>query len=642
MPPDKTPPVSGPGISRFFLFGLLGAATAGLADVGLALWRSADFVSVPGGLVGLLFGASSLAPAGAALGVPAALLGRRLRPALAWSLLRRPRNAALVGVALGALSAAAIVAGYRRGIMIDAVDFRPLGLLALFAAVLGVPALFRRAGAASGARTAVALLALNLAVFGLALPRVGREANLPHLLGRETAAVSWVVRGIWWVFDRDGDGFPTVLCSTDCDCDDSNPLINPGAAEIPDNDVDENCSGYDLKSPVEPPPAARPADPGCEYPPGFSPPHNIVLITIDALRADRMGAYGHHRDTSPNLDRFASENVRFAEMRSQGSSTRHVFPVLLTGRYFPAIRLTKGPKWWSLDRENTTFAEILRDRGYRTVAVLPYFRFRKQSGFHQGFDVWETELDPARDPTWEPTGDLVTDRGIRHLGNLAAGRDPWLLWLHYFDPHASYVRHRDQPSFGRARADLYDGEILYVDRQVARFFAALRDAGLWDETAIIVTADHGEGIGLETDRFNYHGYTLFDYETRIPLLLRAPGVGPGVVEQSVSLIDLPPTILELGGAGIPAGMHGRSLVPLALGSPERRAPFLMHLPEKDEWEAIVDWPYKLIWEKRPNRFRLYHLGDDPHEQRDLAEDLPGETARLKEAMQLMSYRLTAG
>jgi arylsulfatase A-like enzyme len=215
------------------------------------------------------------------------------------------------------------------------------------------------------------------------------------------------------------------------------------------------------------------------------------------------------------------------------------------------------------------------------------------------------------------------------------------LWLHYFDPHASYVRHDEQPSFGSRRADRYDGEILYVDRQVQRFLDELKHRGLYHDVAVIVGSDHGEGIGLDTDHdFNYHGFSLFDSETRVPLMIKLPGASPRRVTECVGVIDVVPTLLELGGMSPPANLHGKTLIPYLLGANPKRGPFLMQLPVERPQEAVVDWPYKLIWDIKPNRFSLYDLVKDPFEQKDLAGSRAPEVARLKALLKLLRYEIT--
>ncbi len=628
--------------SQYIFFGSLSAATAGLVDTAWALFRQSNSsMSAKESLLAVLIGIGVILPFGVLLGILSSLIAHKFSLKFFIQKLKRPVPAISFGLFIFFATASIIYAGYKRGIILDALDLRPfvLPLIALLILFVGVG--LKLLSKLVYSKASIVLICTCLGTASAGLTQVHKHSYIPNFLSTDTALSKPIFNGMRNMFDNDKDGFPRKLCSADCDCDDKNPQINPTATEIPNNNIDEDCSGSDFKL-VSKDIASLQSDVKntITYPIEFRPPMNIVLITIDTLRADRLHVYGHDRQTSPNLDAFAKENVMFSQVRSQGPSTRHIFPVFLTGRYFPTILQDKGKKWWTLKNENVTFAEILKEKGYTNFAVLPYFRFKEQSGFHQGFDIWEPVLDEGIDPTWSPTGHLVTERGIKHLTTLTELKSPWLLWLHYFDPHASYIKHEDQPSFGNARADLYDGEVFFVDKQVEKVFNSMKSKGLWNNTAIIVTSDHGEGIGLETDHgFNYHGFSLYDSETRIPFLIRAPGIEPKIVNQSVALIDLTPTLLELGGADIPSNMHGYSLVPYVFGKAEKRPPFLMHLPEATAWEAIVDWPYKLIWEKKPNRYKLYNLETDPNEQRDLVLTEKETTERLTNLMKLENYRI---
>ena len=628
--------------TRFLLAGVLAGGMTGTMDALMAITNDVNQTSMTSKLVALLVATIVLQPVGILVGGGLFLVSglprfplEHLRNVLLS--LKRPRYMApafLLCVVSGGL---VTYLGYKRGIMIDAINLRPPSLFLIFVALfLGcyrflVPIIRRRTLVGS------ICLAVSLLVFAVVAPKMGALDDALSLSNRTTLA-RLLMAGVKARFDADNDGFSTTLCKTDCDCDDNDPKRNPAAIDIPGNGIDEDCSGADLV-----PLRTRPVPAGAvSEGPSINPPYNILLITIDTLRADRMHLYGYERHTTPNIDKLAQKSVWFEQARSQGPSTRHVFPVLLTGRYFTTIALKKGKKWSSLLDTNVTFAEALKKAGYRTVAVLPYFRFKEHSGFQQGFDVWEPVLDTDRDATWDPTGDLVTDRGLEHLDTLLKSDAPWLLWLHYFDPHASYVKHEDQPDFGKARPDRYDGEILYVDRQIQRFLDVFEKSDAVDETALILTSDHGEGIGLPTDHgFNYHGFSLFDSETRIPLMIRIPKVTPRKNEQtSVALIDVPPTILTLAGVE-PEAMHGEPLIPYLSAHPPARRPFLMQLPEKKAQHAMVDWPYKLIWNVALNRYSLFNLEKDPHEQTDLVESEAEIARRLKQQLKLELYELSA-
>lgn len=628
-------------MSVFLFWGAVSASGIGVADALLGLSRSES--SLPAKSISLLLvvATGAMIPLGAVAGLCCFAFTRLILDRVSfWHLARtllRPKPLAGLLVLLTALTAGVIAEGYRRGIQVDAIDFRPLiyGIGAVTGTVLGTR--FLRLGPHLSRLMAAIFIAFGVGAAVSAMPDIGHASGVIAIIDNGTAAVRPLLGVAKRGFDRDKDGYPSRICEEECDCDDGDPNRNPGALDIPDNGIDEDCSGADLTM------ASRPEKPEAPSATGdrsrFAPPYNIILVTIDTVRADRVHSYGYARNTTPHLDRFAKESVRFHQVRSQGPSTRFIFPSFLTGRYFTSLALHKGEKWFDLLGSNVTFAELLKENGYTTRAFLPYFRFKLHSGFQQGFDIWEPTLGADRNPTFDATGDIMTDKGISQLKELHALKGPWFLWLHYFDPHGHYVKHVGQePDFGRARADRYDGEILYADNQVNRFFDAVKQRGMWEDTAIIVASDHGEGIGLETDHgFNYHGFSLYDHETRVPLIIKVPKAEPAVVKESVALFDVMPTLLEIGGVTPPADLHGKSLIPYVLGGNPDRGPFLLQLPDDRKAEAVVDWPYKLIREIGPNKHSLYHLEDDLHEQKNLIDTLPEQTRRLKELLQILRY-----
>lgn len=636
-PPAATGPL------LFVALGMVLGSWVGLLDAFLSALRLPT--PLPTSALFPLAGLSSalLIPPGAVWGVLFFLLSRQ---AVVWrlrSLWRRYHTPKmLVGAAILVIliGISLVYWGRQRGIQVDALDFRPLGL-GCFALVvmLLIPVIGHRYPKGVLFLSLIYLI-LTMSIGFWSASTLRRHEGIVSFCRDRTTALSPALTAFRALFDGDGDGFPTRLCDRDCDCLDTDPSVFPAAVELPGNGIDEDCNGKDLNvlsggwaeqhlSPLaDDAPLAR----------WEGSPLNIVLITVDCLRADHLSSYGYSRKTSPFLDQFAALGTRFAQVRSAGSSTRHAFPTLLTGRHFSGLMLQKGAKWSRLLPENKTFAEHLTERGYRTSALVPYFRFKEKSGFNQGFTRWVTKLDATRNPIWDPTGDLVTENGLAILEEMVNTPDPWLLWLHYFDPHSSYVPHEgDDQSFGRSRVDRYDGEIRYTDGQIQRFLEGLWSRTKKEKTAVIISGDHGEALGTEHDHgFLYHGYSLFDTEIRIPLMIQVPGGEPRVIDWPVSIIDIAPTILDLARIQRPKEMEGRSLVPYLLGQNPVRGPIVSELPDDHNAVAIIEWPYKLIWDLRTNAFLLFDLQKDPMEKNDLHRNQPALTQDL--ADKLRSYR----
>jgi arylsulfatase A-like enzyme len=565
----------------------------------------------------------------------ARLVARRLGAGVAaggrpgWArALSRVDGAALAALAALGLPLAIGAATYWP--VVGQLDLRPfaavtVGAAAALAAALG--GVGRGIGSWPPARRAALALLLPALFLGTAL-RVGRSDRVRKAAVAYTGLTGPLVMALHAATDLDRDGFSSVLGGGDCD--DLDRDVHPGALDWPDDGIDQDCNGHQAT-----------LDTGevrqyAAVPPSVPRDLNVVLLTIDALRADHVGSYGYRRPTTPNLDALASEGVRFANGWAHAPSTRYSVPAILTGRYPSTIPV--GNAWWppNLLPENRLWAEILRERGYHTGAFLPYYYFNRSWGLDQGFDEYDISLEKLHSMGGDPAATHGTSaRPLADLDIAYLERhkdEKFFLWSHFYDTHFQFERHPDAPEtdFGADEKSLYDGEIRYTDIHVGRVLDALRRLGLWDKTIVIITADHGDGFGEHGIPPNQrHGYHLYATETKVPFIIRVPGLPPRVVDPPVGHIDLLPTVLNLLGAAPDAEpqLLGQSLLGLMLGeSATNRHVF------QEVWyegptsrKAVVTSNWHLIRNLVPDdTTELYDLAGDAAEEHDRAGD--GETA----------------
>ncbi|MBI3767349.1 MAG: sulfatase [Deltaproteobacteria bacterium] len=319
---------------------------------------------------------------------------------------------------------------------------------------------------------------------------------------------------------------------------------------------------------------------------------NVILITVDTLRADRLSAYGYAKSQTPNMDRLAREGVLFENAFCDVTWTTSSMASVMTGRY--ATRHGLRSSYQRLAPETTTLAKVLRTAGLQTAAIVGSYPLDSVFGLDQGFDLYD---DAFTTPTMEPrkpeatklpdpgpgsriemrvllrekaahdayrTDREVSDRAIRWLR--AERREPFFLWVHYFGPHEK--RHGADNYFEEVALQLkeYDADVTTADVQVGRVLDALDDLGLARRTAVILHADHGQS--LAEHNFVGHGRYIYDVIQQVPLLIRLPGRLPAGrrVSQLVRNIDLLPTALALTGVALPTPVDGGSLLPLVDGS----------------------------------------------------------------------------
>jgi arylsulfatase A-like enzyme len=426
-------------------------------------------------------------------------------------------------------------------------------------------------------------------------------------------------------FDFDHDGYSRFFGGGDCD--DHDPERNPGAQDWPDDGIDQDCDGKDASSeslrspPFHPVPASVPAD------------LKFLFVTIDTLRADHLGCYGYPRPTTPVLDRLASESVLFDNGWAHAPSTRYSMPAIATSRWPSAIKWDESIWWPRIDPSMRTIGEALHDLGYTTAAFYAYSYFNRADhrGFERGIDYYDDQCAALHVNVNGPAESVGTsarqmaDKGIAFLRQ--HGQEKFFLWMHFYDPHLNYERHPEAPNFGDRQADLYDGEIWFTDHHFGRVLDELKQLGLWDKTAIIVTGDHGESLGEHG--ISAHGYHLYAPHTKVPFIVRVPGILPSHSATPVGHVDLAPTLVNLARGPHEPGFLGRSMVDLLAGNVEGSPPQPVFQEVSYEGNvkrrAWVTASHHLIWNWTPdNTTECYDLAHDPAESRDLWGTSAGE------------------
>ncbi len=446
--------------------------------------------------------------------------------------------------------------------------------------------------------------------------------------------------------DRDGDGFSARFGGGDCD--DHNADIYPGADDIPGDGIDQNCEGGDAKVANDTPEAdaPNPAAPAPfvahDAPAGAFWKGNVLIITIDAFRGDRLGVAGYRRapggtaaggkSLTPALDALAARGTYFSHVWSQAPNTPRSFPSILTSRTPSGIAWDKpGVNYPNLLPSNRTVFESLAGSGLKPLGIFSHFYFTADRGISKGFAEWSNDgaLSIA-ESNKDSASPRIVPRVIARLKEAAAHKERFVLWTHLFEPHSSYMPHKEFPTSSSGVAGLqekYDYEIAYADLWVGKLLAAVAEMGLADDTAVVVMADHGEAWGEHKAYF--HGSDLFDEQLRVPLIIAVPGRAPRKIDDRVALVDVAPTLIEMVGGAPPATMRGHSLLPLLEGKPRAAQPIVSELLPATAWPhhavMMVDGKHKIIHRVSDRRWELYDLDADPHEQHNLA-DVPGSRA----------------
>jgi len=428
--------------------------------------------------------------------------------------------------------------------------------------------------------------------------------------------------------DRDGDGFSARFGGGDCD--DTRADVYPGAEDIPGDGIDQNCEGGDAR-----PVAAAAPTPSGETPIVPIKPRadafkgNVLIVTIDAFRADRLGVTGYGRPAghslTPTLDALARRGAYFRRVWSQAPNTPRSFPSILTGRYPTDIGWDKPTvNYPNVLPSNHTFFEGLAAVGLKPIGIFSHFYFTTDRGISKGFAEWSDDgAGTIAESNKDSASPRIVPRVIARLQQAAAHHERFVLWTHLFEPHSSYMPHKEFPTSLSGVPGLmekYDYEIAFADLWVKKLFDAVRQLGLDKTTTIVIMADHGEAWGEHKSFF--HGTDLFDEQTRVPLIIAIPGQTPRVVDDDAELVDVAPTLLDLVGAPIPATMRGRSLMPSIEGRSLPPVPIFAEQMPATAWPhqsaMMVVANHKIIHRISDRRWELYDLERDPGEKTNLA------------------------
>lgn len=365
------------------------------------------------------------------------------------------------------------------------------------------------------------------------------------------------------------------------------------------------------------------------------PEPNVVVITIDTLRADHVGCYGYKQIRTPNIDALAAESARFLRAYTPVPVTLPAHTAIFTGTY-PTLSGMHDFSGNKLNATQPTLASVLKQNGYVTGAVIGSAVLDSRFGLNRGFDFYYDHFDFSRLQEsnleeMERPGNIVADVALDWLGKNHASK--FFLWMHLYDPHYPY--RPPAPYSEQYKDQLYDGEIAFADAQVGRLISYLKANGLYRNTLIVLTGDHGESLGEHGEKT--HGFFIYNATLHVPVIVHLPGtLTAKVVPELANLTDLMPTVLQALKIEVPAQVQGRSLLGLltpkaATKQDDSRSlyaeTFLPRLHFNwSELRSVETEKYQFINAPKPE---LYDLATDPGETRNLYAEKKAVSGELQ-------------
>jgi arylsulfatase A-like enzyme len=404
---------------------------------------------------------------------------------------------------------------------------------------------------------------------------------------------------------------PAALVAFVAACSKDPPPAQPTTSSQQTNPSTTAAGGSAASTASSPPVASAAASAGPSHAASPPPDANVVLISIDSLRAD-MPWNGYARPIAPRLTEFEKKAVSYTHAHSISSYTSMSLGGLLGGR-LPS-ELNRSGYFFGTYRKDVFFPKLLQKAGIRTMGVMAHMYF-KGAGFDQGFDDWKIVPGITFDPN---TDRDITSPGSESLaeellGDPANDKRRFFFWVHFLDPHDQYLRH-DGIDWGKSARDRYDGEVTFTDGYVGKLLDFVASKPWASRTIVIVTSDHGEEFGEHN--MARHGFEVWETLVHVPLMIAAPGAQPRRIDTLRSGLDLAPTILDFFGVSPDPSFEGHSLVPEIYGAAPEERDVVVDLPmtsDNGRRRAVLKGDDKLICFDNDSYCKLYDLQKDPLE-----------------------------